>query len=117
MNWTKQPGSSNTTPARLDVSEIQEAQARTAGNTAHRDDEEPEPKTNTRHSTDFRMVKWFGKEYSFSVNQAKVVRLLWENWENGTAEVGQETLLNEIDHEYPPDRLRNVFRDRQHGGR
>jgi len=80
-------------------------------NEAHRDDEEPEPITNAVHSTDFRSVKWFGKKYTFSENQAQVVRLLWENWENGAAEVGQETLLNEIDHEYPPDRLRNVFRD------
>ena len=80
-------------------------------NEAHRDDEESEPKTNAVHLTDFRSVKWFGKEYSFSANQARVIRLLWENWKNGTAEVGQETLLNEIDHASPPDRLNNVFRD------
>ncbi len=80
-------------------------------NEAHRDDEESEPKTNAVHLTDFRSVKWFGKKYTFSVNQARVIRLLWENWKNGTAEVGQETLLNEIDHASPPDRLNNVFRD------
>jgi hypothetical protein len=43
---------------------------------------------------DFRSVRWFGKEFFFTPHQAACVRTLWENWENGTPEVGQETVLS-----------------------
>lgn len=62
------------------------------------------------HSTDFRSVNWFGAEYSFTVSQAKVVALLWDAWTNNTPDIGDETLLQAIDHEYPPASLRNLFR-------
>jgi hypothetical protein len=62
------------------------------------------------HSPDFRSVNWFGTIYSFTANQAAVVRVLWEAWEAGTPEVGDETLLRAVDEEAPPDRLANLFR-------
>ena len=64
-----------------------------------------------RHSVDFRSVEWFGTQYSFTVNQAPVVRTLWESWENGTPDVGDETLLSAVDPEAPPARLSTLFRD------
>ncbi len=63
------------------------------------------------HSDDFRSLKWFGETYSFTVNQAPVVKMLYENWQNGTPDVGNETLLSAVDHEFPPERLSVLFRD------
>jgi hypothetical protein len=48
--------------------------------------------------------------YSFTVNQAPVVRLLYQNWQAGTPDVGDETLLAEVDPAAPPARLSTLFR-------
>lgn len=63
------------------------------------------------HSPDFRQVVWYGTEYSFTINQAIVVSNLWKAWENGTPEVGGETLLNAIDEQDPPKGIHLVFRN------
>jgi hypothetical protein len=63
---------------------------------------------NARHSTDFRSVHWFGTKYSFTPNQAAAVKILWENWENGTPEVGVDTLASEIDSD--ATRARDIFK-------
>jgi len=62
-------------------------------------------------STDFRSLRWSGAVYSFTANQAAVVKLLLENWESGTPDVGDETLLHAVDPESPPARLSTLFRD------
>jgi len=49
--------------------------------------------------------------YSFTTNQAPVVRLLYEHWQAGTPDVGDETLLFSVDPEAPPARLSTLFRD------
>jgi len=49
------------------------------------------------HSPDFRSVNWFGKQYSFTGNQAAAVKLLWEAWQSGAPDVGGETLLQAAD--------------------
>ncbi len=64
----------------------------------------------TAHSPDFRSLRWFGEVYSFTANQAPVVKCLYENWENGTPDVGDETLLSAVDHDAPPARLSVLFR-------
>ena len=46
-----------------------------------------------KHSSDFRSVVWFGDAFDFTATQAACVKVLWENWENGTSEVSQETVL------------------------
>jgi hypothetical protein len=61
-------------------------------------------------SIDFRSVRWFGKEYTFTANQALVVKVLWQHWEAGTPDVGDETLLEAVDREAPPARLDVLFR-------
>jgi hypothetical protein len=66
--------------------------------------------TETAHSEDFRSVRWFGETYSFTAKQAPVVRLLWEHWAKGTPDVGDETLLLAVDHEWPPASIRHLFR-------
>jgi hypothetical protein len=65
-----------------------------------------------RHSTDFRSVHWYGADYSFTPNQAACVRMLWEAWENGTPDVGGDTLLSEADVE--TRRLDHVFDNGKH---
>ena len=68
------------------------------------------PKRNpARHSQDFRSVCWFGAEFTFTALQAAVLRVLWEAWEDGTPEVGRETILQAAGSE--SERLRDVFRD------
>lgn len=64
-----------------------------------------------KHGNDFRSILWDGRLYSFTESQACVVRILWENWERGTAEVGTVTLLNAIDEENDRQKLSTVFRD------
>jgi hypothetical protein len=63
------------------------------------------------HSPDFRSVGWFGTVHSFTAGQARVVETLWNAWEQGTPDVGDETLLKAVDHEAPPASLRNLFRN------
>lgn len=61
------------------------------------------------HSPDFRSANWFGQDYSFSGPQAAAVRLLWQAWEDGAPDVGQETLLEAAGTN--GSRLRDVFKD------
>ena len=54
---------------------------------------EVNPGPDAAHSPDFRSVPWFGQTYTFSPNQAACVKLLWENWESKTPEVGLHCIL------------------------
>ena len=94
MDWMKQPRSSKTAPAQSD----DEAEGTPAG-------------SDVAHSIDFRSVRWFRTIYSFTTNQAPVVRLLYEHWQAGKPDVGDETLLFSVDPEVPPARLSTLFRD------
>jgi hypothetical protein len=78
----------------------------TADQTSH-DSLEAEDRALARHSIDFRSVYWWGTKYVFTKNQAAVVKLLWEAWENDTREVGGDTLLTEADCE--TGRLDHIF--------
>jgi hypothetical protein len=64
----------------------------------------------TRHSPDFRSVHWFGSNYTFTGTQAACVKILWQEWEKGTPEIGQETILEEAG--TSGNRLIDVFRNR-----
>ena len=55
------------------------------------------------HSPDFRSVNWYGTVYEFTGNQAIVVKVLWEAFHSGVPVVGDQTLLEAIDSEAPPD--------------
>ena len=45
------------------------------------------------HSPDYRSVRWNGKNYFFTSYKAACVKILWENWEKGTPDVGDTTVL------------------------
>jgi hypothetical protein len=63
-----------------------------------------------RHSADFRSVHWYGTYYTFTSAQAACVKVLWQAWKNGTSEIAQDTILDEID--AAGNRLIDLFRDR-----
>ncbi len=62
-----------------------------------------------KHSIDFRSVHWFGTDYSFTANQAAAVKILWQAWENGTPDIGGDTLAAEIDSE--SKRAQDIFKN------
>jgi hypothetical protein len=66
------------------------------------------------HSDDFRSVDWFGTRYSFTATQAACIRVLWDNWERKTPEVGDATILTAA--ESNSERLGIVFRDHKAWG-
>ncbi len=63
------------------------------------------------HSADFHSVRWFGgQRYTFTHQQAAVVGLLWEAWENHTPDLSQEYLTEHSGSE--SSRLRSIFKER-----
>lgn len=60
------------------------------------------------HSPDFRSVSAHGGEFGFTAQQAPVVKLLYEAYENGTPDVGQVFILSELG--LPGTQLRDLFR-------
>jgi hypothetical protein len=70
----------------------------------------PPPPPPARHGRDFRSVNWFGALYSFTGNQAAIVKVLWEEWEKDTPEVGLKTLL--ADSGVDSDRVQDVFKEK-----
>ncbi len=60
-----------------------------------------------KHSTDYHSVLWYGTEYKFTNTQAACVKVLWEAWEQGTPDVGQAAILEEVDSDRR--RLSDVF--------
>lgn len=67
---------------------------------------------NAVHGPDFGSTLWFGKKYIFTPTQAACVKVLWEAWRLGTAEVGESTVLESADSS--SSRLRDVFDKGQH---
>lgn len=49
-----------------------------------------------RHGPGFASVNWHGREFSFSGAKARAVEILWEAWENGTPEVRQDHILDQV---------------------
>ncbi len=65
----------------------------------------------TCHSLDFRSVNWFGNSHSFTATQAAIVKTLWEARENGTPDIGQDALLEQVGSE--SNRLVDVFKNQK----
>jgi hypothetical protein len=63
------------------------------------------------HSDDFNSVFWFGKQYTFTVKQAKVIETLWRALERKTPAVPLVDLLEAADS--TATRLRDVFKSGQ----
>jgi hypothetical protein len=71
-------------------------------------DGDAKPEEQSRHSLDFRSVYWFGEEHIFTPTQAACVKILWENWEQRTPTVGEQTILDTADS--AGSRLRDIFK-------
>ncbi len=63
------------------------------------------------HSADFTSVDWFGVKYHFAKGlQAESVRVLWKAWENGTPNLSEKTIGEEIGSSSDRFRLDHVFK-------
>lgn len=60
-----------------------------------------------KHSSDFRQIVWKGVSYSLTAMQSGIVELLFENYTNGTPEVGQTYLLEHAGSQ--SNRLEHLF--------
>jgi hypothetical protein len=49
------------------------------------------------HSPDFASVVWYGQRHTFSASQRAIVSVLWNAYQQGTADVHGRTLLREAD--------------------
>lgn len=61
-----------------------------------------------KHSPDFRSINWFGQVYGFTALQSAIVSILWQAWESGSPDVGDQYLLEESGSE--SNRLDQLFR-------
>jgi len=61
----------------------------------------------TGHSPDFRSIRWLGREWPFTEMQARVVKTLWEAWEDGSPDVGTTVLIAAAQSE--STRVRDLF--------
>lgn len=61
------------------------------------------------HSDDFRSVCWFGTNYSFTSQQAEVVRILWQAYKAQTPDVDAALLLSDFTG-CAAHRVRDLFR-------
>ena len=64
-----------------------------------------------RHSEDYHSVRWSGETYTFTHQQAAIVALLWQAWENGTPDLGQDYLLENS--RSAAGRVRDIFKQRE----
>lgn len=64
------------------------------------------------HNADYTMVRWYGREYVFSLGvQSQVVGRLWGEWEKSGLGLHQATICQDIDDERESLRIDMVFRD------
>lgn len=78
-------------------------------------DETDDQTTGNSHSPDFRSVTWDGVKYTFTPNQAAVVKQLWMAWTSGNLEIGDDHLMETASIE--ARRLIDTFRDHPAWGR
>jgi len=66
------------------------------------------------HSEDFTSVVWDKNRFSFTKTQAAVIGLLWNEYEKGTWNLGQETIGEKIGSEMNQYRLIQTFEKGRH---
>jgi hypothetical protein len=68
----------------------------------------PEDDEEFKHSDDFRSIRWMGKEYSLTPQQAQIVQVMYEALVGGTPEISNVHILDRLGN--PTSRLRDSFR-------
>ena len=63
----------------------------------------------SRHSADFRSVRWYGNDYEFSPAQSLIVQALWNAWLHGTPRMGAKSLLRAAS--MVSDKISDLFKD------
>jgi hypothetical protein len=63
------------------------------------------------HSSDFTTCNWYGIKYRFNKTQARVVELLWMEWEKGTPTLKDNTIGQKIGSEAERYRVQHTFRE------
>jgi hypothetical protein len=63
-----------------------------------------------KHSPDFRSVNINGRGFSLTPKQAQVIEVLWNAYSNGTPEVGQAAILEEVSPYTSTKRLKALFK-------
>jgi len=66
------------------------------------------PEEPYKHSDDFRSIKWNQNAFTFTRNQARCVKLLWQAWKNDTPEIDGLTVVTQAD--VSQNRLVDVFK-------
>jgi hypothetical protein len=95
--------------------QLQQFLTKADADTRRLDGEQPDPTklaSDVAHSSDFRSVRWFGEQYSFTTMQAACVEVLWRNWEQGTPALSEITILDGAGS--AGERLRDVFKKGKH---
>jgi hypothetical protein len=59
-------------------------------------------------ANDYKTVIWYGRRFSFTETQSRIVAVLWAAWEDGSRDVSQESLLKSADCD--SQRLEYLFR-------
>ncbi len=62
-----------------------------------------------RHSSDFRSVRWYGRDFVFTPAQSLIVQALWNAWENNTPRMGAKALLRAAD--MISDKISDLFKE------
>jgi len=74
----------------------------------------PAEEAKFRHSSDYHSVNIDDKQFSLSLQEARIIELLYKEYMNGTPAVGKDRIFVELDIDAKPDRrLRDCFTDRK----
>jgi hypothetical protein len=62
------------------------------------------------HSADYTRVAWAGQSFAFTPTQARALKLLWEDWEDGGGCLAQSAIGDSIGSTAEPYRVSHTFR-------
>lgn len=68
---------------------------------------------NNSHNEDYTRVTWYGNKYKFTGQQSKVIRALWNEWENSNFGLSEKEIKVKIDSDAKRIRLTEIFKDKK----
>jgi len=70
----------------------------------------PNRENSVSHSPDFRSVNFCGQEFCFSAMKSRVVQVLFENWQKGAPDTGQDCLIEAAESKRQDSSIAQLFR-------